>query len=139
MVSRRRRRTRGMTLIEVLIALVVTTVGLLGALATVGVTIRSASFSRSATEASTLAQAQLEALVSWPGVTATNPPPGTTSTETQLDGNGMVNSTSGGYTRTTTWGTTGDGQRRLVTVTVTWIDGFNVTHQVTATRQKVPQ
>jgi prepilin-type N-terminal cleavage/methylation domain-containing protein len=135
----RRRRDRGMTLIEVMIALVVTTVALLGALATVGMTIRGAAFSRSATEASTLAQSQLEALVSWPNVTASSPADGTSTTETQLDGNGMSNPSTGGYTRTTTWSTSSDGQRRLVTVTVSWVDGLNAAHAVTAVRQKDPQ
>jgi Tfp pilus assembly protein PilV len=128
-----------MTLIEVMIALLVTTVALLGALATVGMTIRGAAFSRSATEASVLVQSQLEALVSLPTVSASNPADGTTTTEAQLDGNGMTGAASGIYTRTTTWSTTSDGQRRLVTVTVSWLDGLNVAHQVTAVRQKDPQ
>jgi Tfp pilus assembly protein PilV len=126
-----------MTLVEVLIALAVTTVALLGALAMVGMTIRSAAFSRSASEASTLAQAQLEALVSLPSVTASSPADGSSTTETQLDGNGMVNTTNGGYTRTTAWSS--NNGLRVVTVSVAWVDGFAVTHQVSAARQKVPQ
>jgi len=127
-----------MTLVEVLIALAVTMVALLGALATVGMTIRSSAFSRSATEASTLAQAQLEALVSLSNVTASNPVDNTTgTTEPPMDGNG-ISAANGNYTRTTAWSTTSDG-RRQVTVTVAWVDGLNVTHQVIASRQKVPQ
>jgi prepilin-type N-terminal cleavage/methylation domain-containing protein len=137
MVSRRARKSRGMTLVEVMMAMVVTLVALMGALATVGMLIRGSAFSRSVTEASALAQSQLEALVSLPTVTASSPANATT-TETQLDGNGMVNSTSGLYTRATTWSTSPDGLR-VVTVTVSWLDGQNATHQVTAARQKAPQ
>jgi Tfp pilus assembly protein PilV len=137
MVRTRRRRDGGMTLIEVLIALAVTMAALLGALATVGMTIRTSAFSRAATEASTLAQAQLEALVSLSNVTASNPVDNTSTTEPPMDGNGL-SAPNGNYTRTTAWSTTTDG-RRQVTVTVAWVDGFNVTHQVMASRQKVPQ
>jgi prepilin-type N-terminal cleavage/methylation domain-containing protein len=139
----RARRDRGLTLIEVMIALVVTTVALLGALATVGMTVRGAAFSRSTSEATVLVQSQLEALVSQTGVTATSPADGTQTIETQLDGNGMTNTVTGQYTRTTTWGTITDatGQRRLVTVRVQWPDAIDSTktHQVIAVRQKDPQ
>jgi Tfp pilus assembly protein PilV len=132
-----------MTLIEVMIALLVTTVALLGALATVGVTIRGANFSRSATEASVLAQSKLEEMVSLPAatVTSSSPADGTTTIETQLDGSGMVNVTTGVYTRTTVWSTTTvpDALRRVVTVTVQWTDGAGTLHQVVAARQKDPQ
>jgi Tfp pilus assembly protein PilV len=135
MVSRRRQRAGGMTLIEVMVALLVTTVALLGALATVGATIRGSIFSRNATEASVLAQSQLEAMVSLPTVTTTNPANGTT-TEPTLDGTGAAGSI---YTRSTTWGPSSDGLRRVVTVTVSWQDGMNATHSVTGARQKDPQ
>ena len=138
MVSRRARRSRGMTLIEVMMAMIVTLVALMGALATVGMLIRGSAFSRSVTEASALAQSLLEALVSLPTVPASSPAAGTT-TETQLDGNGMVNSASGLYTRATTWSTSSDGLCRVITVDVSWIDGLNVPHHVWAARQKAPQ
>ena len=54
----RRRAARGLTLIEVMVALLVTTIALLGALATVGITVRGANFSRNATEASMLVQSE---------------------------------------------------------------------------------
>jgi prepilin-type N-terminal cleavage/methylation domain-containing protein len=141
MVMRRRHRRRGMTLIEVMIALLVTTVALLGALATLGVTIRGTTFSRTATEASVLVQSQLEAMVSLPTVTATSPADNTTTSETTLDGNGITNTTSGVYQRDTTWSTTSDGLRRVVTVSVSWLDPVDNTkrHYVTASRQKDPQ
>ncbi|MGZ3425606.1 MAG: type IV pilus modification PilV family protein, partial [Polyangia bacterium] len=120
----RRRRARGMTLIEVMVALLVTTVALLGALATVGATIRGSLYSRNATEASVLVQSQLEAMVSMPSVTATSPANNSSTTETTLDGTGAVNSTAGVYTRVTSWSTTTDTLRRVVTVTVSWLDGM---------------
>jgi prepilin-type N-terminal cleavage/methylation domain-containing protein len=137
MVRRRRGRARGMTLIEVMIALLVTTVALLGALATVGATIRGANFSRNATEASVLAQARLEAMVSLPAgtVTLSTPIDGDLPDET-LDALGNLGTI---YTRRTTWGTTPDKLRRTVTVTVTWKDGLGMPHKVVAARQKDPQ
>jgi prepilin-type N-terminal cleavage/methylation domain-containing protein len=142
----RRGRARGMTLIEVMVALLVTTVALLGALATVGITVRGASFSRSATEASALAQSKLEEMVSLPAanVTLTVPTNGTTITDSCLDGNGVAPTTCSAaypYTRTAVWGTTTvpDALRRTITVTVTWTDGLGKSHSVVATRQKDPQ
>jgi prepilin-type N-terminal cleavage/methylation domain-containing protein len=139
MVIRRQRRARGMTLVEVMIALVVTTVASAPSSATVGATIRGTSFSRNASEASALAQSQLEAAVSLPTVSASSPVDGTRTVESQLDGAGLVNPTLGAYTRTTSWSTTADGLRRVVTVTVGWVDGLGGAHQVTAARQKDPQ
>jgi Tfp pilus assembly protein PilV len=128
-----------MTLVEVMMALLVTTVALLGALATLGATVRGTTFSRNATEASVLAQSQLETVVSWPTVTATSPADGTTTTENNLDSNGIsTTSPNGAYTRATAWSSTADGQRRVVSVTVSWLDGMGGTHQVTAARQKDP-
>jgi prepilin-type N-terminal cleavage/methylation domain-containing protein len=140
MVSRRRRRARGMTLIEVMIALLVTTVALLGALATVGVTIRGTNFSRVTTEASVLAQSQLETVVSLPTVTATSPADSTT-TESSLDANGMVSTSAGVYRRETIWSTANG--LRVITVRVSWADAMDNSeqkrHYVMASRQKVPQ
>lgn len=132
MVNRRSRRARGMTLIEVLIALLVTTVALLGSLATVGVTVHGASFSRSATEASVLAQSKLEELVSLPQGAATDPLPANT-TETTLDANGNVSAT-GPYTRTVTWSSITSGKQRQVLVEVDWNDAMGKSHGVLASR-----
>ena len=134
--TRRRRRARGLTLIEVMVALLITTVALLGALATVGITVRGANFSRSATEASILAQSALEANVSLlTGTTGTLPanPPAET-----LDGNGTAN-VGGIYTRTTEWSASADGLLRICKVTVTWTDGLGSPHQVIAQRQQALQ
>ena len=141
MVSRRRRRARGMTLVEVMIALLITVVGLLAALAMLGTVVRSGSFSRRATEASVLAQSRLESLVSMSVVTATNPPDsgaGSPASTEAIDALGNP-SASGPYTRTTAWSTTPDARRRVVTVTVSWLDSAAVKHAVVAARQKDPQ
>ena len=155
MVSARRTRpraTRGLTLIEVMVALLVTTIALLGALATVGVTVRGANFSRQATEASVLAQSALEALVSTTAanVTSSSPPDNTTISEPCLDANGVapvgsctVNSNAAyPYDRETVWSTQimSDGSKpRTVTVTVNWNDLAGNAHKVVATRFKDPQ
>ena len=135
MVTRRRRRraARGLTLIEVMVALLITTIALLGALATVGITVRGANFSRTATEASVLAQSGLESVVSLPYGTSGGALP-TGGVETPLDANGNVNPTTGIYTRTTTW--TQTLTQRQVTVIVSWPDSIDPTktHEVAASR-----
>ena len=141
--TRRRRRARGLTLIEVMIALLVTTIALLGALATVGITIRGANFARTATEASVLAQSKLEQLVSLPqGTQGGSLPTGTglVGTESNIDANGN-NNPPGIFTRITSWSTSSDGIRRTCTVEVDWTDTINplVTHKVYASRQQALQ
>ncbi len=147
----RPRRARGLTLIEVMVALLVTTIALLGALATVGVTVRGANFSRMATEASVLVQSKLEQMVSYTAstVTASTPVDGTTITEPCLDANGTapaVSCTAGQlaaypYQRVTVWGTTTapDAGRRTLTTTVSWTDANGNPHSVVATRLKDPK
>lgn len=132
MVIVRQRRARGLTLIEVMIALLVTTIALLGALATVGITVRGANFSRNATEASVLVQSKLEEQVSLLSGTSGGTLPATTSPET-LDANGTI-SPSGIYTRTTAWQQ--NTLQRTCTVTVSWADLIQplATHSVTASR-----
>jgi Tfp pilus assembly protein PilV len=132
MVMKRRRRASGMTLIEVLIALLVTTVALLGALATVGITVHGASFSRNATEASVLAQSKLEQMVSLQQGASTDPLPAN-ATEATIDANGTVSAT-GAYTRTTTWSPVPGGKQRQVQVEVDWSDAQGKSHSVYATR-----
>jgi Tfp pilus assembly protein PilV len=130
-----------------MIALLITTVALLGALATVGITIRGANFSRNATEASVLAQSMLEQKVSMQAanVTLTSPPDGTKTTENCIDAYGNAPpsgtcTTSYPYTRSTEWSTTTspDALRRIIRVTVTWTDGLGKPHSVIAARQKDP-
>ncbi|HEX9103026.1 MAG TPA: prepilin-type N-terminal cleavage/methylation domain-containing protein [Polyangia bacterium] len=117
--ARRRRRARGLTLIEVMVALLVTTIALLGALATVGITVRGANFSRNATEASVLVQSKLESLVSLPAGTSGGALP-TVTPELPMDANGNSGTANAMYTRTTTW--TQTTTQRKVTVDVSWPD-----------------
>ena len=126
-----------MTLVEVMVALLVTTVGLLGALASVGVTVRGANFSRSASEASVLVQSKLEQVISLPAGTTTGTLPSGGLPET-LDANGNT-TTTGPYTRTTTWSTVPGGLQRQVQVQVDWKDGMNVQHSVMASRTQALQ
>lgn len=130
-----RRRTRGMTLIEVMVALLIATVGLLGALAMVGTIIGGTSFSRAATEATVLAQAKIEQEQSRTDVTLAFPASGIESTENNLDAQG---GTTGIYTRITTWGASADGLRRTVSVRVDWFDPLKRPHYVTAQTERVP-
>jgi hypothetical protein len=62
-----------MTMVEVLVALLVATVGLLGGLAMIGSLLSGSGFSRHAGEAQVLAQSRLEQLQSLIGVTAVAP------------------------------------------------------------------
>src|SRR5262249_47236159 len=103
----RRRRHKGMTLIEVLVALLVSTVGLLGALALIATMMGGGTFGPSATEASVLAQSQVEYLVAQPTVTTSSPADGTTTIENTLDAFGNTVAT-GNYTRTTNWSSVTD-------------------------------
>ena len=135
-----------MTLIEVMVALLVTTMALLGALATVGMTVRGASFSRSATEASVLAQSKLEQLVSLLGGQRDHEHPCPTAplTERRLDANGTTPSSSPGNIRTRapwTWSQhhAPDTLRRIITVKVDWTDGLGEPHRVAARRRRYPR
>ena len=133
--TNRARRARGLTLIEVMIALLVTTIALLGALATVGITVRGANFSRTATEASVLAQSKLEQIVSMtPGTSPWTPP--AMITEPPQDANGYP---GGIFTRKTWW--TADTLRRTCFVEVDWADPIvpTTTHSVIASRQQALQ
>jgi prepilin-type N-terminal cleavage/methylation domain-containing protein len=133
----RRRRTRGFTLIEVMMALGVSLVGLLGALALTLSMITGGVFARNMTEASTLAQAKLEAINSQV-VTLTSPVSSATPvTETTLDAYGNTVPT-GIYTRKTTWGVTSDGLRRSISVEVDWNDSAGLPHKVYATEERIP-
>jgi Tfp pilus assembly protein PilV len=134
MVTRPRRRSRGLTLIEVMVALLVTTIALLGALATVGITVRGANFSRNTTEASILAQSKLESVVSLPPGTSGGSLPTMTPETLPMDANGNTGTAEAIYTRSTSW--TQSQTQRTVTVTVSWPDLIDPTktHSVIATR-----
>ncbi len=143
MVSARKRRSvRGFTLMEVMVAVLVTTAALIGSLSLLGTIYRSGSFSRNATEAGILAQAKLEAELSRTPIaagTTPNPPDGITQ-EAGLNAFGSLDTTSGLgiYTRNTTWATTADLQRRSITVTVGWNDSMARNHTVTVMTERAP-
>jgi type II secretory pathway pseudopilin PulG len=140
-----RRKGAGMTLIEVLVALLLATIALLGALALLLTSTRGGAFARNMTEASILAQSKLEERVTMTGVTTTTsplvPPNGAETVETTLNALGKVDTAAGIFTRTTTWGlvTAPDGSlRRSITVTVAWLDAAGKGHAVTAARDRAP-
>ena len=128
-----------MTLLEVLIALALASVGLLGALAMVGASMQGGSFAKNISEASVLAQSKIESLVIMPGVTVSPlyPANGSTAPETNLDQYGNV-AINGLYTRTPTWGLSSDGLRRSIQVQVQWNDALGRSHTVTAQRERAP-
>jgi prepilin-type N-terminal cleavage/methylation domain-containing protein len=134
------RRQKGMTLIEVMIALVVTTVGLLGALAMIGSLYVGSAFNRNVTEALTLAQSKVEEINS-KVVTISSPIDGLESTET-LDAYGLtaVSATPVVYTRKVTWYSTRAATvaTRNAVVEVSWTDGANKTHKVNLTVERIP-
>jgi prepilin-type N-terminal cleavage/methylation domain-containing protein len=135
---RRSRAASGMTLIEVLVALLLATIALLGSLALVLTSSRGGAFARQLTEASVLAQSKLEALVGRTDITLSNPPSTQIDTETSLTALGVQDATSGLgiYTRTTTWGIS--GSLKHIVVTVGWTDNSGNTHTVFAQRDRAP-
>jgi prepilin-type N-terminal cleavage/methylation domain-containing protein len=141
--GRRRRRTQaGMTLIEVMISLLLGTIGLLGMLMLVLSLSAGSLFSRQLTEASVLAQSKAEELVSSVGVTLTTPADGDypSGSPESLDAYGRV-AQAGPYQRRwnySPWSDAG-GSRRRVTVTVRWQDTRGTWHTVVAVRDKVAQ
>jgi prepilin-type N-terminal cleavage/methylation domain-containing protein len=127
-----------MTLIEVMVAMLIGTVALCGALALVGTLIRGSSFSRQVSEASALAQSKLEELV----VLTPMPPDGTGGDATKIDAFGVGGSTNSIFKRIWAWSTIADpntaASRRQVMVTVTWKDALGGRHTVIAQRQRIP-
>jgi type II secretory pathway pseudopilin PulG len=161
----RRSRHRGTTLIEVLIALLIATVGLLGALAMLGSLVGGTSFSRNATEASVIAQSRLEELQALTNVTAVPPVPADTAGCNPIDvaacttamaalpndpPNGVLDGTgkvyisapppTAIYTRKVAWNTiTGLGSSvRQVRVDVSWTDAGGRAHSVTNIGVRLP-
>jgi hypothetical protein len=144
----KRRQPHGMTLVEVLVALLVATAALLGSLAMVFSVTTGAGFSRHATEAQALAQSRLEQLQSLKGVTGvvpmnppdTGPPPPAVpvfvveaagqfgAITNPLDATGATNNLATGpngggiFNRRVAWQTVQDpyGQRRVISVNVWW-------------------
>jgi type II secretory pathway pseudopilin PulG len=127
-----------MTLIEVMVAMLIAMVGLLGGLAMISSMLGGTSFSRHQSEAAVLAQSRLEELQSLTGVTLTSPADTSgafVQEATTLDSTGKTNSNPsfGIYTRLVRWSTDGQawGNRRLIEVKVSWQDGLGIAHDVT--------
>lgn len=123
-------------MIEVMISLGITTVGLLGALAMLGTLFRGATYSRNVSEAMALVQSKLEIEVSRGPISATVPTSAATS-ESAMDSLGRI--TGSGpflYTRTTTWAPSSDNLRRKVSVSVVFNDGSGVAHTLLAERER---
>lgn len=124
-----------MTMIEVLMAIVVAMIGLLGALAMISMLFRSATFSRNLSEATSLVQSRLETQVTLTPISLTTSL-GTT-TEAVMDALGQT--TGAGpflYTRTTVWSLSSDGKRCKIAVTVSFNDAAGIQHNVTAERER---
>ncbi len=103
-------RSKGFSLVEVMIALLILAIALLALAGLMVTTTRNSSFGGHMTEASTFAQDRLEQLrVSpWAGVAT---------------GNDTIQGSTGiTYTRTWTVTPNGDGNQRWVSITLTWTD-----------------
>lgn len=112
-VPNKSRRTQdGFTIIEVLIALTILLIGIAGLLSMQLSSMRATSFSRHATEASTLAEDKMEALRIIPTAALIG---GTDTVDSRavIDPNAM-------YTRTWTLGLVGTDT--VLTVTVSWVE-----------------
>jgi Tfp pilus assembly protein PilV len=156
-----------MGLVEVMIALLVSTIGLFGTLALLGTLLKGGDFSRRITEASVLAQHKIEEQVlvpvslspATPADNANCPTP--TVAQQTADGCNPLNAlgqqvVTGSvvanaacsqttvpqptYTRSYYWCPSTDGSRRHLTVTVGWTDSITgtITHSIVATRDRTP-
>ncbi|MEJ7601745.1 MAG: prepilin-type N-terminal cleavage/methylation domain-containing protein [Kofleriaceae bacterium] len=105
---------RGFTMLEVLIAILLSSVGMIGIVALFRVQTAASSFSRRTTEASVLATDQLERVRTIP-----IPAAGSGSSQTSLDESGTV-VTDGVFART--WTAVPVTDYFAVTVTVSWKD-----------------
>jgi prepilin-type N-terminal cleavage/methylation domain-containing protein len=110
---RARRRQRGFTLIEILIALVIKVLGLSAIAAMFVANAQGTSYARHATEASVLGEDQLELML-------TTPSANLASGFDQVDEHGLPVA-SGGYTRV--WSVAWDVDLARIAVTVTWREG----------------
>jgi Tfp pilus assembly protein PilV len=121
MDSHRVKTQDGFTLIEVMVAILLAVLAVIGVMALFRVQNNAASFSRRETEAAVLAQDRLEVLR-----TGAAPAAGTTVTESYLDATGNVVSTADAthiYTRNSViTAPTGVETTYTIKVTVSWAD-----------------
>ena len=113
--------TKGFTFLEVLVAIIILTIGMLGAATFMVSIIKSNNYSNQISIATTLAQDKIEELknISYASITS--------GTESNIDENGDA---GGIYTRTTTVDNTSHPSWSEVTVTVSW-NWNNATRNVT--------
>jgi len=106
-------KSKGFSLIEVLIALVILAISLLALAGLMATTVKNNSFGSHITEASTFAQDKLEEFraMRWDDVQVT--PPG-------LDTDNRSGSTGIAYTRN--WTVIQDGNIKTITITINWND-----------------
>jgi type IV pilus modification protein PilV len=116
----RRRAEAGFTMVEVMIALLLTAVAIMGILALFMTATKSTDYSRHTTEATVLAQDRVEWLRTQGAAAAYGP-----ITETGIDERGVV---PGLFTRTSSEVVGTDFA--TIKVTVTWVDG-GASHTVT--------
>lgn len=109
----RSRATTGFTLFEVLIALAVTGVGVTGVTALTVSSARGVSYARHATEATILAEDQLERMNSWPSAQLV-------SGTDQVDAQGLAVADRG-YVRT--WTVAPVGNLAHIALAVSWHEG----------------
>jgi type II secretion system protein I len=110
----KREKQRGFTLVEVLVAIVLCAVAMVGVIALYRASTNASSFSRHTTEATVLAQAKLEQLRTQTGLVAL-------TSEGPLDEMGKTG-TGGIFTRDWTVSLTGTNTYHDVVVNVSWVD-----------------
>ena len=125
-------RRRGFTVLEMLIALAVMFVGLLGLVALQITAARASSASREITEATGLAQDKVEAL----GHTAFDRLADSTESGLGPQGPPAIGQPAGRYARTAT--VVRNGLSAAVTVRVAWNDGDGRAHAVTLQTVRTP-
>jgi Tfp pilus assembly protein PilV len=133
----KRRGPRGFTLVEVMMAMLIAMVGLLGLLAITLVMGRGSMYTRNLSEASLLVQTKIEEIQSQANVTVAPATPPNGATVEVLDNLGRVVS-GGQFTRTTTWSVSTDGLRRVIDVTVSFQDASGTTRSVMASTERIP-
>lgn len=103
-------KSKGFTMIEILVALVILSVSLLALAGLMAMTTKNTSYGGHMTEAATFAQDKLEELRVTPWANVAN------------GNDARIGSTGINYTRTWAVVTSGAGNLRTVTITVNWTD-----------------